>query len=522
MRRVLIVGVCALGLAWVSACSGASDRVASQAGLPRAPADAATARLVFVGDVMLGRGVAPVAAADGDSVFERLRPVLVGADLAFGNLESPLTARPHATGQFALEADPATASLLAGAGFDVLDVANNHASDAGPSTVLDTVAALDAAGLRSVGGGADDRAAAAPLVIEVSGVRVGVLAYDMSGGTGATSTAAGTHTWNVDRARAEVSTLHHDVDIVVVGLHGGVEYLPRPDPAFDHVTRLLADWGVDVVWGHGAHVAYPVELVHHGAGDAERAAVVAPGLGNALFDQRLAGTDVGGVLEVMVGADGVLAMRSGQVRSEAGRAVFEGWDDPAGDAVALGGDWWTPSAGPEVLQQQVLVATQPAATAPATVPGGRGPYLEVARAAGDVTGAGVTSTVISYRRPATPNAVRERFPEIDWTDEQGRTAHLAVFTPDGRMLWGAGTLLQPVGAISVCDGALALGFTDLDGTGLTGSGATPPRLVAGGAWFWDGFGFRTARVLPGRATTGCIDIDHDGRTDPVLVERSDP
>jgi hypothetical protein len=70
-------------------------------------------------------------------------------------------------------------------------------------------------------------------------------------------------------------------------------------------------------------------------------------------------------------------------------------------------------------------------------------------------------------------------------------------------------MFQPVGSLAVCDGSLALGFTSLDDA----------SIVAGGAWVWDGFGFRTAAVLSGPARPGCADVDGDGRSEPVLAER---
>jgi hypothetical protein len=78
------------------------------------------------------------------------------------------------------------------------------------------------------------------------------------------------------------------------------------------------------------------------------------------------------------------------------------------------------------------------------------------------------------------------------------------------MRWGSALLFQPVGSIAVCDGAMAVGFTTLD----------DPAIVAGGAWIWDGFGFRTAPVLPGPATAGCADVDRDGRSEPLLSART--
>lgn len=459
---------------------------------------------MFVGDVMLGRDVAPVVASDPSSVFERLRPVIATADVAIANLESPLTDRPHRRGEHALEADPAAAALLAGAGFDVLGLANNHAGDAGPDTVLDSIEALDAHGLSWVGAGGDDRAAAAPLVLEARGVRVGLLSFDMTGGTAATSSAPGVAAWQVEAVEDAVRRLRGEVDVVVVGLHGGVEYLTRPDPVLVHATELLTSWGVDVVWGHGAHVPYPVDV----AAGPERPVVVAPGLGNALFDQRMPRTRVGTVLEVLVDADGVIAVRTGRARIEAGRVSFEGWDDPAGDAVALDAEWWTPVRPlPNAVEAPAVPLPDPLPTA----------FDTTGRAVGDVTGTGEVDLVVTYRRPATPEPAHAALPDVDWVDRAGRSAHLAVYTADGRLRWGSALMPQPVGSLVVCDGALALAHTALDDGNLDDIDSDDAAIVAGGAWFWDGFGFRTAPILPGAATPECADVDGDGDTDPILV-----
>jgi hypothetical protein len=456
---------------------------------------------VFIGDVMLGRGVADVAAHDPGSIFENLRPALAEADLALANLESPMTSRPHATAGFALEADPAAARLLAAAGLDVVGLANNHATDAGPATVLDTIAATDAAGLRSVGVGADTAAAAAPLVLELGGVRVGILAFDMTGGgTAATAASPGVNTWSRGVARAAVASLRADVDLLVVGVHGGVEYLPRPDPVLQQAVDDLAAWGADVVWGHGAHVPYPVTVV-----DETRPVVVAPGLGNAVFDQGFAGTDEGTLLEVLADEDGVLAMRTGTIGIEAARAAFRGWHDPPGDAVAIRGDWWTPA--------RAVVATPPARCdafdLERVVTGLQTGSRVMAVGCGSVTAAGAPEMAIAYRHPLERKLLQGIDPDHLWADADGLSAHLAVMAPDARMVWAAGTLPDPIGTVAVCSGSLAVGHTTLD----------DPAVIAAGAWTWRGFGFVTAAPLPRPATIGCADVDHDGATEP-FVHRS--
>jgi poly-gamma-glutamate capsule biosynthesis protein CapA/YwtB (metallophosphatase superfamily) len=460
----------------------------------------APVRLVFIGDVMLGRDVGEVGARDPGSIFERLRPALVDGDLSLANLESPLTSRPHAGTGYALEADPALAPLLAAAGLDVVDLANNHASDAGPQTVADTIAALRSADVRTVGAGEDAARARAPLTIDVGGIRVGVLAFDLTGGTAAGDSSPGVNPWRRAAARAAVTALRAQVDLLVVALHGGVEYLPHPDPVLQRAVDDLATWGVDVVWGHGAHVAYPVAVA-----DGSRGAVLAPGLGNAVFDQQIPGTDEGTLLEVLGDRDGVVAMRTGSIAIRAGRASFTGWQDPARDAVAIRGEWWTP------VRPVATITARPCGSIDIDriATGLQADSRIVAAGCGSVTAAGAAEAVVAYRYPLERKLLQDAYPGRRWADADGLGAHLAVMAPDGDIVWAAGTLPDPIGAVAVCSGSLAVGLTALD----------DPAVVAASAWTWRSFGFVTAPPLDHPSSIGCTDVDHDGATEP-LIRRS--
>ena len=464
-------------------------------GLAAAPG---TARIVLLGDVMLGRSVAPVVANDRDSIFEPIRATLAGADLALANLESPLTVRPHLVGDNPLEADPLAAGLLADAGFDGMAIANNHAGDAGPGTVSDTMAALDAHGIAAIGAGATLAAATTATVFEHDGVRVAVLAFDLTHGGPSAGAGEGVATWDLHIAKAAISVARETADIVVVGLHGGVEYLPRPDPVLAGVVADLTSWGVDIVWGNGAHVAYDVTIA---SGVDGHMSVQAPGLGNAVFDQRIPGTSTGTMLEVLVGADGVLAWRTASIGTYL-RTTFDGWDLPVGDAASVDGEWWNPV--------DPLDPAPPAPTVVAVDGLVEGGVLVVARE-GDIDGDGVTDVVASYRRPFRDRLLQQAFPDTDFRDASGFGAHLGFFE-QGTLRWGAGTMTQPVELLDVCDDGVALGLSALD----------DPTVTAGSAWWWRGFGFATAPLLAGLATPICVDLDLDGRTEPALLRSAEP
>ena len=98
----------------------------------------------------------------------------------------------------------------------------------------------------------------------------------------------------------------HRPDIVVVSLHGGVEYLPSPDPRMAEIADRPSHG--EQTWCGGT---VPRRLSGASLGSGDRTAVVAESLGNFLFDQR--GTMTGrAVLEVMVDRHGVIAYRIGQ------------------------------------------------------------------------------------------------------------------------------------------------------------------------------------------------------------------
>ena len=456
-------------------------------------------RIVFGGDVMLGRGVARLAARNPEAVLAGIRLQLGSADVAVANLESPLTNRPHQAkhGPNALEARPATARILAAAGFDAMAIANNHAGDAGLATVPDTMRALHAAGLGVIGAGSTADAAFTPRIIEAQGLRIALLSFDDTGeGPRAGSLTPGVAWWNARRARAAVVRARSEADLVVVGLHGGSDYNPTTDPWLLHLGKLLAGWGADIVWGTGPHVVQPIELV---PGRGGRETVVATSLGNLVFDQSIPGTRTGELLEVLAGKGGVRAFRLGATAQSRSNAVgFSRWLEPRGNAVALDGEWWRLAEVPALARlEHPRVAGFP------------GKIVDTA--IGDAEGTGGRQLAVSFWRPYRRTDVNAVIPRARLVDRRGLTAHVGLYVPGSRReLWVAGTLLSPVSRLAPCDGSLAVAYATLNGR----------ATVSTGAWAWHGFGFSPLPVLAGRGRPGCSDVDGDGRLDPVILGRT--
>jgi len=459
----------------------------------------AAVRLLLAGDVMLGRGVAPIAAADPLGLFEDVRAVVSSADVAVGNLESPLTLRAHAsTNPNALEADPKTAALLAAAGFDAMSVANNHAGDAGPASVVYTVEALRSAGVRAVGGGEDADQAFAPQILQQNGVRIALLAFDATREGLRAGVGPGVAWTDAGRVENAMATARASADLVVVGLHAGAEYYRGRDPFTSRLARSFAAMGADVVWVSGPHVIRPT-FVADPDGDG-RPSVVATSLGNLLFDQSIPGTRRGAMLEVLANADGAIGYRIGTAEHLDGQVHFRGWRAPGGDAVALDDSWWSPV-------RDLAAAETPVPGRLPTLPDGS---IVTDVSIGDVTADGDEEIVVAFRQPF------ERTPEMaamrawTWADAAGNSAHLGVWrASDLHPIWVAGTLVRPVSAVAACDGALAVSYSKLN----------DPTVVATAAWTWRGFGFVPIDELSGPGVPACADVNGDGLLEPAIRER---
>ena len=291
-----------------------------------------TGRLVFAGDVMIGRTIGQLIDKYGpDYPFRTVESLLREADLAFGNLESPLTTAPYVRTGYNLVSDPARVSSLTLVGFDVMALANNHVTDHGADGLSQMLDTLDQAGMAHVGAGRTITEAGQYWVGKAGPVTVAYLAYDATWGSlAATFDSAGS-------ARPEgpflekVAQARQAADLVVVSVHWGQEYEALPGQFQRGLAQSLARAGVDVVVGHHPHVVQPVEWVSVPGRD--RPTLVAYSLGNFIFDQEFsAETSESALLTCDVDKQGLRAawlvplhIRRGQVQpvsSQNGEAVL--------------------------------------------------------------------------------------------------------------------------------------------------------------------------------------------------------
>jgi poly-gamma-glutamate synthesis protein (capsule biosynthesis protein) len=202
-----------------------------------------------------------------DSFFEHVAPLLSSADLALGNLET-VTAGAGAkfTGYPAFNTPDEYVAAAQKAGFDVLTTANNHSFDRGYKGIVRTLDVLDSLGIAHTGTTRSRTERAKPLVLNVKGIRVGIIAYSYGINNNALPRPYSTTVNIIDTSAigADIDALRQRPpderpDKILACLHWGSEYKLQPNSA----QRALAHWcfarGVDVVLGAHPHVVQTVE-----------------------------------------------------------------------------------------------------------------------------------------------------------------------------------------------------------------------------------------------------------------------
>ena len=214
--------------------------------------------------------------------FQATAPMLQTADIAFANIECPISGRGEALEKnYIFNAKPESVEGLVAAGFDVVSLANNHTLDYGPVALEDTVRIVTEAGIGGVGITKDDDAQV-PVVLEREGIKVGFLAYADHETPFAYAKEFLPFPTGPAKAKKEsiardVAALKAQADIIVVSLHWGIEYEDVPNARQIDLGQFVIDAGAHIVAGHHPHVQQDAAWYNEG--------LIIYSMGNFVFDQ---------------------------------------------------------------------------------------------------------------------------------------------------------------------------------------------------------------------------------------------
>lgn len=237
--------------------------------------------MAFVGDVIFASTVETLLLKNGyDYPYRDLKEELSRPDLTVANLESPVTTRgEEQKKEYTYRSKPEALKAFRQAGFDIVNLANNHIMDYGADGLLDTLGYLDKEGILRTGAGADADEAYKPVIVEKNGVKLAFLGFShkvpddtWKAGTKKPGTA---ELYSTKRALAAVSAAKKQADLVIVMAHWGEERHDRPEEKHRVMARSFIDEGADLVIGSHPHVLQSLELY--------KGKYIAYSLGNFLF-----------------------------------------------------------------------------------------------------------------------------------------------------------------------------------------------------------------------------------------------
>lgn len=228
--------------------------------------------------------------------FVGVQTMFRSIDLMCGNFEGAMAGesvgysngRTDEEGRIKFNAPDVFAENLKSVGFDCITTANNHAGDCDAEGVIHTIDAIQNADLYQTGTfrSKNERK---PLVIDVNGIRIGVMATTtVINGSSNMSRQQKNDMFSrlqyFDEIEAEIAACKEEgAEFIVMFAHWDEEYETKPQRSTKKYASQLLAAGVDAVIGSHPHVVQPLDYVTVTRSDgSEYTGFVAYSLGNFL------------------------------------------------------------------------------------------------------------------------------------------------------------------------------------------------------------------------------------------------
>lgn len=217
-----------------------------------------TLSLSAVGQVSMGAELRTAGQSGGayvfDDIFAPITSSISGSDIGVVTLRAGLTDDASAFSGFI--APSPLANSLSSTGFTLANLATERVLDGGTAALGTTLDVLARTGMDTSGGYRNSSERQGTQILEVNGIKVGVLAYTTAlsnAGRGAASEseiAAGMRLLTTEQAAAEVSALRSQgAELIIVLPHWGTRTDTRPTRDMQEAADALAGAGADIILG---------------------------------------------------------------------------------------------------------------------------------------------------------------------------------------------------------------------------------------------------------------------------------
>jgi len=240
-------------------------------------------KLVAVGDIMfgehplcLGHGVSSVIDENGSGfIFEKIAPALRDADVIFCNLENMLLDVVGETNRFEdkyLRGSKECVEALKCVGFNIVNLANNHALQHKTTGFYGTIDLLDRHDIKHIGVRGHNYAE-----FDFGSIKLGFLGYcsDQQYETEIDYVEP----LNLSRISQDIGSLKKSgINFIVISLHWGTEFVQKPSLKQIETGRKIIEMGANIILGHHSHVIQGIEKYKGG--------LIVYSLGNFVSDMQ--------------------------------------------------------------------------------------------------------------------------------------------------------------------------------------------------------------------------------------------
>lgn len=237
--------------------------------------------VTICGDICPTKDTVPFfKSGDYQKLFGNCVPLFHNSELLMANLEFPIIdeGKGIAKAGPVLRGDNNYISIFKKSGFHVLGLANNHIKDCGEEGVKNTMALCKQNEISYVGAGENISKAKTPIIREINGWKIGIMAFAEQEFNIATEGEYGANYLDVYEDFDAIKTLKKEVDYLIILYHGGIEYYEYPSPLLQKRCRKMIDSGADLVTCQHSHCIGTTEKYNSGQ--------VVYGQGNTLFGYK--------------------------------------------------------------------------------------------------------------------------------------------------------------------------------------------------------------------------------------------
>ena len=201
-------------------------------------------------------------AYDFSPIYTEIKSIIQNADLAFINQETPMAGESFGySGYPAFNSPQSLAKTHVETGFDIVNLANNHAMDKGASGLyatldyLNTIKEFTVIGARKEGQSAR--------IVTKNNITLGFLSYTygLNGNTLPKDNPNLVSLISRKKIEEEAASLRPLCDFLVISMHWGDEYMLQPNKEQIDLAAFLANLNADLIIGHHPHVLQRVETI---------------------------------------------------------------------------------------------------------------------------------------------------------------------------------------------------------------------------------------------------------------------